>query len=525
MRPLSSEFIRKLRLEEAISQEASATRNQLPPEPGWDRLSAEPRKVADWIEGLLRAGFHPSRQEVVAARKAHGIRPIPYWGPAERIIYRTITAMALPKLFTLDRSGEAYLQFIKAPVRHSEELQQEHRKRVARSKKKKFVPAPFAFFSSDIKYVVKSDIAAFYQYVDHGILVRELRVRGGDFDAIDLLADLLGEAQGRAYGLPQLLESSDLLSEIYIDQLERTLLREGLTVWRFNDDFRIACLDYSETLHAIEKLDGAARALGLTLSDFKTVSYGFTKYMIESLDLVLRPGESSVDLDEVEETVGEYSEDFTDDLDGAVSLIKNAQIKKSKTGGLVLEGINPTDLRKLRRAFNSLSAAARGDVISECPNIINYVPSLTPTICKYLTQGQHAEYPAWQAVDSILDGKTYNDWQRLWLLHVLQNLKLLNDDADGDPQKRKAWARAARLESRSEVVRIAATSALAACGDISFADTVEALEAAPMALALYALGALQSAFELTSDIQSAKQFSAVRLHSKLNELVLDNEHS
>jgi hypothetical protein len=112
---------------------------------------------------------------------------------------------------------------------------------------------------------VKADLASFYDYIDHEILGQELLIRTADHAAIECLLDLLGEVQGRRYGLPQLLEPSDRLSDLYGDRVLRALRRKQWPAWRFNDDFRIAVETFEEAKRALDDLTAAARDNGLAV--------------------------------------------------------------------------------------------------------------------------------------------------------------------------------------------------------------------------------------------------------------------
>ena len=51
-------------------------------------------------------------------------------------------------------------------------------------------------------------------------------------------------------------------------------LRQGLTVWRYNDDFRVAVDGWSDALNAVDALERECRSMGLALNDLKTVIRG-----------------------------------------------------------------------------------------------------------------------------------------------------------------------------------------------------------------------------------------------------------
>lgn len=103
---------------------------------------------------------------MVSARKTpHGVRPVPVWGFAERITYRSLTEFILRDEPALDRSADAYLAFTGAPVRYAESLTTRGQTQMFRN-----------LFHGEIGYVVHADITAFYQCIDHGILGKELLV-------------------------------------------------------------------------------------------------------------------------------------------------------------------------------------------------------------------------------------------------------------------------------------------------------------------------------------------------------------
>jgi hypothetical protein len=278
MIPIKDSVLTRLRLEEAVHNEAQSWQSLIPAAPGWDQVDTKAAAFASWLKGQLSVGLPLARHVVLSAQKpSQGIRPIPIWGFAERVTYRALVDFILRNEEPLDRSVEAYQRFTSSPLSYAMRIEPQNgttgtvlRRTVA---------------SSIIQYVVKTDVTAFYEYVDHEVLARELLVRTGDNEAINCLISLLAEIQGRTYGIPQLLDPSDRLSEVYIDIIERSVLRRGWPTWRFNDDFRIATRSYSEALAAIEDIAEALRDIGLTLSDSKTTTPRYSTYVFEAIGL------------------------------------------------------------------------------------------------------------------------------------------------------------------------------------------------------------------------------------------------
>lgn len=455
MKPLSANAVKKLKLNQAILAEAESKRNLLPDEPGWDRVASHAAELADFAANRLRAGYLGAPQAEVAARKpGHGVRPVPFWGVMERIYYRALTDAALAGREKVDRSPEAYLKFVRAPIAYANELQKHDRGKAN---------ALFFFLESRIKYVVKSDVTAFYQFVDHGVLAEELLMIGADFELIETLLDLLSEVQGRSYGLPQLLDPSDELSEVYIDRVERALLRQGLAVWRFNDDFRIACETYSDALTAIEALDRAARNVGLVISEQKTVTVGFINYMFDVISQKRSDVDETISPDEVEDVVGDYTDDFgEEDADAALEVIERAKSEAPGDTGIDLRSIRLDDVRLLRRAINGLAKAHDPRGISAIFRLVVFTPSLMPTLMRYLTAvADGAPADAAAVVDDLIKDASQNDWQKLWVIDAMRSLNLLTSSA-GDA--RAEWVRSTHAETRNPPLRAFATRALAAAG-------------------------------------------------------------
>jgi hypothetical protein len=159
-------------------------------------VQAKAVNVVKWIKTELRAGWIPAPQQTVAARKPRqGVRPVAVWAIPDRIIYRALVNTLLVHEPKLDRSSTAYLSFVRAPHTYSESVSTQNQQQREQADF-------FRLYDSPFSHVVKSDISAFYQYIDHSILARELMLKGQDYDLVDSLIQLLREAQGRTYGLP-----------------------------------------------------------------------------------------------------------------------------------------------------------------------------------------------------------------------------------------------------------------------------------------------------------------------------------
>lgn len=232
----------RLDIAAAIDAEIAYVPPYLPPTMLVQALGGHVEELKQLLEGHYRQTFQLEEAEVIqVSKKGTGLRPVTAVDFPSRVLYRALTGLVEPGLPELDRTFERKQELERVPLADPEST-----------------------------YVVLSDVAAFYDGVDHGRLVQELVAQTGEGEVADAIANLLGALMGRRFGLPQVLYPSDLLSDVFIDVAERDLLRAGLAVTRYNDDFWIAAKTWPEAQEALAALSRAIRDLGLTLNEVKT---------------------------------------------------------------------------------------------------------------------------------------------------------------------------------------------------------------------------------------------------------------
>jgi hypothetical protein len=304
--------------------------------------------------------------------------------------------------------------------------------------------------------------------------------------------------QGKSFGLPQLLDPSDELSEVYIDRVERALLRSGLAVWRFNDDFRIASRTYADSLNCIEALDHAARAVGLVISESKTVTVGFTKYLLDALGKSRSDVGETISPDEVEDVVGDYQDDFgEEDADAALAVLDDAE-SQSPDAYIDLRDLSVDNIRLLRRAVNGLAKAKDPRGLSHLLPLVIYAPALTPSLMRYMliVADAHPEQVA-TVVDQIIENVSQNVWQQLWLVQTIQSLSLLDISLGDSAASRRAWVTKLRDSTKSSALKAMTFRNLAASGHINAGDVVVAAEGVPDSLLMIYAAAAREATSIT----------------------------
>ncbi|NIH87506.1 reverse transcriptase domain-containing protein [Amycolatopsis granulosa] len=515
---MDAKLVSRLKLSDAIEAESKGDPDLLPRMPGWTEALKNSQKLEKWIKGRLQAGFFPSGQVNVATRKAHrGIRPLSIWGIPERIIYRAISDLVLAGEPALDRSPQAYLAFIGGPIEY------------ARSSQPRLVEQPDSqtlllgeFFShitlegSDVRYIVKTDLTAFYQYIDHAVLSSELTARSSEFEAIEFLGGFLGQVTGRGFGVPQLFDSSDRLSEIYAYMIERDLLRQGVPTWRFNDDFRIAATSFSEALDFIERVDSAAREVGLTINDAKTTTPKAATYAEENFGLAID--------DEIpehlvhnapEDVVGDYTEGIgADDADWAVDVIQSTVVKSKKEKDtdfreIELTNLDGAQIKLLRRALRVLIRDKNPSVLSDVAKLVTYTPSLTPWVMQYVSQTGNADLEITRNfIKTVVTELSLSDWQRIWTLRMISDLELVGDENLERSTQITQWIEDMLYKQHTAPTRAEAALALSTVGRVKYKEVDILLRTQPDALASWYL---QCASNLRSQqAMDEKQYRALR---------------
>jgi hypothetical protein len=131
---------------------------------------------------------------------------------------------------------------------------------------------------TEAQFIVRADIASFYEYVDHDVLGREIVELTADVELAYAVRDLLAEVMGRNHGLPQGPQGSDLFASLYLSIVDRRLLRAGVRLDRFNDDYLLRSRTLAEARQHLLMLEVELRAIGLILNHQKTQILGRDKY-------------------------------------------------------------------------------------------------------------------------------------------------------------------------------------------------------------------------------------------------------
>ncbi|MFD8343555.1 reverse transcriptase domain-containing protein [[Kitasatospora] papulosa] len=328
--------------------------------------------------------------------------------------------------------------------------------------------------ASEAEYIVKFDIASYYEYIDHQLLAQQVLAHTLNPESTEQLRAALGSVIGGIRGLPQLLSASDHLSDTYIGKLERRLIRDGYSVLRFADDFTAACESWETANVIIERAAEYARDLGLVLSSEKTnISKRATLILAEQ-------SEAQFINDSFEAAKIELSQVFLwGDYGEAITKADEPDDRKAMTATMwsLLHGwldtvtnAAPEDSFRLEGHYRTFIPGALGWLRGHDQRVPERIlqeivfkhPLFLGSVCGYVSSRAESAYglveDPWTTIRSLTAMGRQSPWAKLWLLDTVSKTR---SRPSWNYEPVMAWVDR-QLEDRHEAVRAQAAWA-AAC--------------------------------------------------------------
>ncbi len=136
------------------------------------------------------------------------------------------------------------------------------------------------YYEEGYVWVVDADIDAFFDSVDHDILIRKIKRLIKDKDIVRLITMWIKAEvwDGKSVnvlekGIPQGSAISPILANLFLDKFDEELLRNGHKLVRFSDDFIILTREREEAVKALRLTDRILERLSLELDEADIVNF------------------------------------------------------------------------------------------------------------------------------------------------------------------------------------------------------------------------------------------------------------
>ena len=429
-----STLAERLNFTRAVREELARPPDRLPSRVAEHAVGRRYKRTGDRIQALAEGGFRTDEELVI-------------WMPKARFQYRPLSAVA----FDARVLFRAIVRDLTGALLEEDRLKDTS-----------------ATFEQDVledegaKYVLISDIASFYQYVDHEYLEQRLIESTGRADSPSAVRDFLDGLMRSGIGLPQNLGPSDDLAELITAPLQRRLERVGFHTARHNDDFRVGARTFQAARRALELLHEETRQVGLSLNDAKT--------------RILRRETYEANLGEVE-TYGEETIDAEGDIpvdvETTVAALAISLQRRQRDEGSRMDELR--DARVVSGALADLTRAQDTSGITYGRQITALYPQLTQMYGRYLRSLVTGN--AGQEVISHVEEEfqvRLTDWQTLWMLEPVLAF------ADPLPESLADWLTQIMNDRlRSPLLRARAVLGLAYDGRLEPQEVTPMIDPAP----------------------------------------------
>jgi hypothetical protein len=214
------------------------------------------------------------------------------------------------------------------------------------------------------------------------------------------------------YGLPQNVDASSFLGNLFLDYIDKTMEREGYCMFRYMDDLRLVVQDEAQARKAIVRLVTLLRELGLGLNTSKTkilepASPEFQEHLLPD----------DPDVTKIEAAIGERNREA---VQGIVNLLF------AKTNTFIAKGHLSDRLFRFcvnrissLRAYRNVEMPNGESITDTILQLLVRRPAETDTFCRYLEVAPLSERHE-QEIERLLVSEplTVYPWQnfQLWRL-------------------------------------------------------------------------------------------------------------
>jgi len=241
-----------------------------------------------------------------------------------------------------------------------------------------------AIMNSPNSYLVVADIAQYFESIRFRTLRRQIEQLLGSEPrerlrpCVDALFNCLEHwTPYDGYGLPQNVDASSFLGNLFLDYVDKMMAREGFCMFRYMDDLRLVVPSEAHARKAIVRLVGLLRELGLGLNTAKTQ---ILDPECEQFREHLLPDDPEVA--EIEAAIGQKNREAVQGVVGILFQKTSTLITQERLGDRIFRFcINR--IASLR-GYRNLDMPDGQDITDTILHLLVRRPAETDTFCRYL---------------------------------------------------------------------------------------------------------------------------------------------
>lgn len=267
-------------------------------------------------------------------------------------------------------------------------------------------------------YVVETDITAYFEHVRHDLL--SSRIDDLFADVVD--GELLQEAKSllrklwfrwtggvSRFGIPQMNDASSFFANLYLDELDKWMLRNGYEYVRYVDDIRVFAEDEPSARRALAELIVQLRPMNLYVASAKTA--------IKECEAVLAlMGQANERISAIEV---ELNSGVPDRLESAVPLVEQFFVEAMGDGEFSDRHFRYCINRFKRLKVSGLGRDIHGRVVSEVLARLESMPYSADIFVDYLSLFPDSEEVQVRVLEFLEGPYNVYPWQQMTLLELL----------------------------------------------------------------------------------------------------------
>ncbi len=327
---------------------------------------AHQKNIKDLSERLSGQSYKPSTVLKFYLPKPSGLqRPITFLHLEDLIVYQGFVNIAADKLS--DRRNNLEYKFVFSNI-----LNRDKRKGIFFLKKwqegyRRFRRKIKSYYESKYLWVAHFDLAAYYDTIDHNVLVKQISPLNAYPEFTGKIREILGHWSTHlvnhklSHGIPQGPTASNYLAELYFLPIDLKLVKKGVRYVRYVDDIKVFGKNEREVQLGIILLEELCKERGLIPQSKK---YAITKAKTLEDAIGKMPSLTS------EEKVYIFSSE-----DEAYQLFESALSEESE---------GKIDYTKLK--FILKVSGPNKKILEEVKKLIGKFPNLIDVFCSFLSQ-------------------------------------------------------------------------------------------------------------------------------------------